>query len=174
MNTRGQIDNPMILFAVLVIGLLLFAPIGLKIMKEVQEPLSSSLGNVSNGGEVAQANFDRVLLTGGINLWDKVMIAAFGFTVIMLLVSAFMVDAHPFFLIIYIALNLMLVLFAPNIIEAVDNIYDSPQFAEEAALLTFMDTLRVYYAEFLVGMMILTGIIIYGKISLTNGRRGIR
>lgn len=166
---RGQIDNPLIIFAIIVIGLLMVAPIVLKIMREVQSPVAAALGNVSGGaGEVAQANFNKVISTG-INFWDKVMIFAFIVSVILLLVSAFLVDAHPFFVILYIMLNMFLILFAPSIVQAVDNIYDSPYFAQETAMLSFMDTIRQNYAVFLVGMMVLTGIIIYGKLALFGG-----
>ena len=99
------------------------------------------------------------------------IIFAFVLACILLLVSAFLIDANPFFIILYIFLNFMLILFAPGIISAVDNIYDSTQFVEETAMLTFMDALRTHYAEFLVGMIVLTGIIIYGKLALF-GRMG--
>lgn len=172
---KAQIENPVLVFAILVIALLIFAPIVLKVMRSIQEPTSAALGNISSGGAIAQQNYDAVIVTG-INFWDKVVIAAFVLACLLLLVSAFLVDAHPFFVVLYIFLNLMLILFAPNIIQAVDNIYDSPSFAQETAMLSFMDTIRVHYAEFLVGMMVLTGIIIYGKIFIlgrnnSGGRR---
>ena len=163
---KAQIDNPLIYFAVLIIGLLIIAPVVLKVMRSIQEPVSASLGNLTGkGGEVAQANFNQVMVTG-INLWDRVVVAAFIFAIMLLLISAFLVDAHPFFIVFYILLNFGLILFAPQIIQAVDNIYDNANFAEETALLSFMDTIRSNYAQFLVGMMVLTGIIIYGKITL--------
>lgn len=168
---KAQLDNPMILFAVMIIALLILAPVVLKIMRSIQEPMSNSFGNVSGqAGVLAQTNFNKVMSTG-INFWDKVVISAFIFLVLMLLVSAFLVDAHPFFIILYIFLNFMLILFAPNIISAVDHIYDSSTFAEETALLSFMDALRNHYVGFLVGMFVLTGIIIYGKLFLLGGNR---
>lgn len=169
-NKRAQIDNPLVIFAVIIIGLLIIAPIVLKIMRSVQAPTSAALGNISNGGAVAQANYDAVILTG-INFWDKVMVAAFILACLLLLVSAFLVDAHPFWIVLFVFINLMLILFAPNIISAVDNIYNSATFAQETASLSFMDTIRTHYAEFLVGMMVLCGIIIYGKIFLLGGNR---
>lgn len=170
MNKKAQIDNPIVIFAVIVIALLFIAPIVLKIMISVRDPVSASLGNISNGGEVAQTNFNSVINTG-INFWDKVVVAFFIFAVLLLLVSAFLVDASPFWVILYILLNMFLIMFAPNIIQAVDNIYDSPNFAQETAMLSFMDTIRTHYAEFMVGMFVLTGIIIYGKLFLFSGNR---
>lgn len=170
---KAQIDNPILIFAVIVIALLFMAPIVLKIMRSVQAPTSAALGNITNGGSVAQSNFNTVINTG-INMWDKVVIFAFIVACMLLLVSAFLVDASPFWIILYIMLNFMLILFAPNIIQAVDNIYNSASFAQEVALLSFMDALRTYYAEFLVGMMVLSGIIIYGKIFLLGGSNNRR
>lgn len=166
---KGQLDNPIILFAVLVIGLLIVAPIGLKILRSVQQPVANSFGNITGeGGELAQTNFNTVINTG-ISFWDKVVVAFFVFAVLLVLVSAFLVDANPFFIVLFILMNMFLILFAPNIITAVDHIYDSSQFAQETAMLAFMDTIRSHYAEFLVGVMVLSGIIIYGKIFLFGG-----
>jgi len=168
MNKLGQFDNPVIMFAIIVIGLLLIAPIGLKIMRSIQAPMSTALGNVSNGGQVAQTNFNKVINTG-INFWDKVIVSLFVLAIILLFVSAFLVDAHPFFILLYVLLNLFLILFAPNIIEAVDKIYDSSTFAQETTMLVFMNTIRLHYVGFLIGIMVITGIIIYGKIALFGG-----
>ena len=173
MNNKGQLDYPIIIFAVLVIGLLMFAPIMLKLFVEINDGVGAGLGNVTGGGATAAANFGSVMDTA-INFWDKVIIAAFVIAIILLLVSSFFIDAHPFFIFLYVFVSFMLILFTPNIIDAVDNIYDSAEFASEVALLSFMDTLRNNFAIFLVGMMVITGIIIYGKVALMGGQGGRR
>lgn len=170
MNKKGQLDNPVIIFAMIVIGLLIFAPIILKIFMTTQSSFSSSLGNVSAGGAVAATNFNAVMDTA-VTFWDKVIVSVFFLAIILLFVSAFFIDANPFFIILYIFTNLMVILFAPNIITAVDHIYDNANFASEVAQLSFMDTIRTHYAEFLVGIMVITGIIIYGKVALFRGGR---
>lgn len=170
-SKRAQLDNPIIFIAVIIIGLLIIAPVMLKVMREIRTPLSNSLGNISSGsGAIAQSNFNSVIDTG-ISWWDKVVVAAFILSVLLLFVSAFLVDAHPFFIIVYIGLNFALILFAPNIIEAVNKIYDSSQFAQETAILSFMDTIRSNYVGFLIGLMVITGIIIYGKVAITGSGR---
>lgn len=172
MNRRAQLDYPIITFLIIVVGLLIFAPIMLKILNSVRSPVASSLGNISSGGDVAQTNFNYVLSTG-INFWDKVMVAALMVAVVLLFVSAFLIDVHPFWTILYIILSLFTILFAPSILESVNKIYDSSDFALESSQLTFMNWLRTYFVEFLVGVMVITGIIIYGKVSLfaSGGRR---
>jgi len=173
MNKKGQFDYPIITFAIIVICLMIFAPIMLKVFTSFATPFSSSLGNVSGGGVQAAASFNKVTNTL-ITFWDKVVIAAFILAVLLLFVSAFLIDAHPFFIIIYIFFSFMLVLFAPNIITAVDHIYDNASFASEVSMLPFLDSLRNNFAIFLVGIIVITGIIIYGKLAFfgrSNSRK---
>jgi len=172
MNKKGQFEYPLLTFAIIIIGLLIFAPIMLKVFTSFSTPFSNSLGNITGGGEVAQEGFEKVTTTL-ITFWDKVIIAVFVLSVLTLFVSAFFIDAHPFFIIIYIFLNFMLILFAPNIITAVDHIYESSAYATEVGMLTFMDSLRSNFTLYLIGIMIITGIIIYGKLAFFGGNRRI-
>jgi hypothetical protein len=105
-----------------------------------------------------------------INFWDKVILSAFVLATLLLLISAFLIDTNPFWLILYIFLSFMLILFAPDIIGSLDNIYNSSAFATESASLAFIGSLRANFGVILVGIMVITGIIIYGKIALTGGR----
>lgn len=167
---KGQIDYPIIAFFVLVFGLILLAPIMLKVFNSIQTPMSTQLGNLSGkGGEIAQANYNKIMNTA-VNFWDKVIIFAFFIGVILLVVSAIFTQASPFFIILYIIMSFLLVLFAPDIIGSLDNIYNSATFAQESTQLSFINTLRTYFGEFLVGIIVLTGIIIFGK-SAVGGRR---
>lgn len=176
-DKKGQLDNPILAFAIIMVALIIMAPFVMKLLMTTQAGMSAGFGNVSGeGGVIGQTNFNIVLNTG-INFWDKIIIAVFFFSIIMLFVSAFLIDAHPFFVILYIFTCFMLILFAPNIISIADKIYDNANFATEVTRLSFMNTLRTHYAEFLVGIIVITGIIIYGKIAFMrrssggNGRR---
>jgi hypothetical protein len=166
-NKKGQLDNPIVAFVIVAIFLILMAPIMLKIFLNINSGVGNSLGNITGGGDLARANFQAVTGTL-ITFWDKVIIAAFALSVIILFVSAFMIDAHPFFIILYIILNMFLIIFAPNFLGAVDNIYDSAQFAAEVNYLPFLNTLRTNFVPILVGIILITGIIIYGKLAFTN------
>ncbi len=169
MDKKAQLDFPIITFVFVVFGLMLIAPVVLKIFNSIQDPLSNQFGNMTNGGAVAQANFNKVMDTAT-TFWDKVIIAAFIFAVITLFISAFLIDSSPFWIILYIFLAFMTVIFAPNIIGALDNIYDSSSFTSEVNSLSFIGTLRTYFPQILVGIIIITGIIIYGKIAFFGER----
>lgn len=169
LNKRGQIDYPIITFFILIVGLMLLAPIVLKIFNSINTPMANSLSNITNGGEQAKANFSFVMNTA-VNFWDKVVLSAFILALLLLLISAFLIDSSPFWLILYIFISFMLILFAPDIVGTLDNIYNSATFATESASLSFIGSLRNNFGAILVGVMVLTGIIIYGKIAL-GGKR---
>lgn len=173
-NKKGQVDNPIIAFVVIIAALIIFAPIALKVFVNVDTSVGNSLGNLSGQqGVIAQTNF-KAVTTPLISFWDKVIVAAFILAVLLLFVSAFLIDAHPFFVVLYIFLDLFLILFIPSITKAIDHIYDSANFAVEVAKLPFLDTLRSNFTGFVIGLMIITGIIIYGKLAFfqrSNNRR---
>jgi hypothetical protein len=167
-NKKGQLDYPIITFFVLIFGLIIISPIVLKILIETKTAVGTSLANIPGGaGNISQENLNKVLDTG-IGAWDKVIIAAFFFALLLLVISAIFIDTNPFFIILYIILNLFLIIFSSNIIDSADNIYNSQSFAVESSYLSFLTVIKDHFGAFLVGVMVFTGIIIYGKIVLFN------
>jgi len=163
-NKKGQMDFPVLTFAIVLIGLIILAPIVLKVVRGTINPFSDSLSNMTVGNNSgAVDNVDYVLGTF-VNFWDGVLIFAFLVAVILLFVSAFLIDANPFFMILYILMLFLTVVFAPEILGAVDRIYEANAFAQEVALLPFLDFLRLNFGLVLTGIGILTMIIIYAKI----------
>ena len=161
---KGQIDFPVIMFAIILIGLIIIAPVVLKVVRSTITPFSASLGNMSGlGGEMAETNVNYVLGVF-VNFWDGVLMFGFLIAVILLFISAFLIDANPFFMVLYIFLLFLTILFAPDILGAVDRIYEANAYAEEVALVPFMDFLRLNFGLVITGIGILTMIIIYAKI----------
>jgi hypothetical protein len=60
--------------------------------------------------------------------------------------------------------------FAPTIIDSLKTIYDSSSFTTESALMPMTYWLIQYFGEVLVGLLIVTGVIIYGKIAWSSNR----
>lgn len=161
---KGQMDFPIITFAIVLIGLILLAPIILKITRGTITPFGNALGNMTDiGGEVAKENTLHVLGVF-VKFWDGVIMLAFLLAVILLFVSAFLIDVNPFFMILYIFMLFLTLIFAPTILDTVDRIYEAPAYAEEVALVPFMDFLRLNFGVVLTVIGILTMIIIYAKI----------
>lgn len=163
-NKRGQFDFPLITFAIVIIGLILLAPIVLKVVRGTVTPFADALGNASvGGGDLAKANTNYILGVF-VNFWDGVLMFGFLISVILLFVSAFLIDANPFFMILYILLMFLTVIFAPEILGAVDRIYEANAFAQEVALVPMLDFLRLNFGLVLTIIGILTMVVIYAKV----------
>ena len=168
---KAMIDFPILTLIVLIVMLLVLAPTFMKIFSTTQTQFSDALGSVGESNETAQANFNSVMNTAT-NFWDAVIIAAFIIGVLLMLLSAFFIDTHPVWIVLYIFIMFMLILFAPDMMEAIDTIYESATFSTEVASLPFTDFVRSNFSEILVGFFMLTGIIIYGKIRLFSSNIG--
>lgn len=163
-NKKGQMDFPVLTFAIVLIGLILLAPIILKVVRSTITPFASSLGNISvAGGVQAETNVNYVLGMF-VNFWDGVLMFAFLLAVILLFISAFLIDANPFFMILYILMLFLTVIFAPEILGAIDRIYEANAFAGEVTLIPFLDFLRLNFGVVITAIGILTMVIIYAKI----------
>lgn len=166
MNSKGQFTNPVVMFALIVIGLIIVVPITLKLINSIKTPMHDVYGNMSSGaGDIAQKNTDYVFGVAS-GVWDKVSIFFFIFALLILIISAFMIDTSPFWVVVYIIVGFLVVLFTPNIVASLDVLYTGTTFGIEGGQLTFMSWLRDHFGEVLVGVMVLTGIIIYGKVFL--------
>lgn len=161
---KAQIDMPIVTFAIIVIALLFLGPIMLKVVRTTITPFGDALNNTAvGGGELASGNV-LYILGVFVNFWDAVIVFAFVVAVLMLFVSAIFIDTNPFFIVLYILVLLLVVLFAPNVLDAVNKIYDSADFAQEVALLPLLDFIRLNFGLILVVIGIVTMIIMYAKI----------
>lgn len=158
-NKKAQMEYPLITFIVVVIGLILLSPFILKIFNSFVTPFGNTLGNIT---EQAGTNVAHVTTTF-VSFWDFVILIAFLINVILLFITAFLVDTHPVFLILFILFGMFTFIFAPEVLEVLSEIYDSPQFALEVSQLQMVDFLREYFGLILVGIYFLCGIIMYAK-----------
>ncbi|OQY40976.1 MAG: hypothetical protein B6229_00290 [Spirochaetaceae bacterium 4572_7] len=158
MNNRGQIG--VVAMVGVVIAILFLAPILLKIVTETTGKFATALNSTDSGAAEAVTG----IATTYTNLWDWTLIIIFGLNVILLLISAFFIDTHPAFILVFIMLSFFLLAFAPNILEAVDKIYDDAYYAGAVHdYLPAMDFLRTNFGAILLAVLVLAGIIMYGK-----------
>lgn len=172
MNKKAQLfDYPIITFIVVAVSLLIVGIITLKILNSVAPAFINGFGNVT-GGQIAQQNVAYAMNTT-INFWDKIIIAMFFFALLTLIISSFMIDTNPFWVILFIVVSFFTILFIPNIITALNGVYNNPAFTVESSQLSFLGTIKDYFGEFITGVMVLCGIIIFGKVFLfrSNTRR---
>jgi len=158
MNNKGQIG--IVSFVGVVIALLFLAPIFLNVVTTTTGEFADAINSTnSDAAETVDGVTDTFT-----NLWDWVLILVFTLNIILLLVSAFFIDTHPAFLLVFIIIAFFTMAFAPNILDATDKIYNSAHYAGDvAAYLPFMDFLRSNFGAIILGLFVLTGIIMYAK-----------
>lgn len=170
-NKRGQIESIFYFFAIVFI-IFLTAPLFLKISTDMLSHVEAVGGNISStaGGDV------KYLKTSMNNLWDEMIVLLFFGNIMLLLVSAFLVDVHPLFVILYIIGLVMLFVFAMPIWDVLNQIYSgtgagsvlSTQTNQMALTKFIID----YFGIILLGVVILSGIIMYAKFKFFGGGNG--
>jgi len=163
MNNKAQVQS-IIYFVFVIVGLLVFGLLMLNLINVPLSKFSSAIGNVTGeaGRNVAGIN------TQVNNLWDYVIMSLFMLNVIILLISSFLVDTHPLFVFLYIIAVFLLIIFTPNIMVAVDKIWASSAYSGQVALLPMTEFLKDNFISVLLGIIILSGVIMYAKFKFGN------
>ncbi len=128
-NKKGQILS-VIIFVGIVVSVFIVGLIMMKFTTSILTPFKTSIGNVSTTAGDAVGSLE----THFVNAWDYVIIAFFIFNILLLMITAFMVDSHPVFLLFYVFGAVLLILFAPSILTALEGIWTSPAMTNNGQL----------------------------------------
>jgi len=163
--------SPIVLIAV-VIGLLIFAPIAMRLIGTVTGTFFYQM-NTTAPNAVKQA--DQAVETVN-NFFDYLILIGMFVNVIMLFISAWYIDTNPAFIVLYIMFAFIFFLFIPNLLDAVDTVWSKMEdsavndpWGDTSLNLTFTDFIRRNMMMFSLIIMVLTGILIYAKFKLTQG-----
>ena len=158
MTTKAQIGIIGIVGVIIV--LLFLAPILLNIVRTTTGEVANAINTTDPNAAAAITSIENTYS----NLWDWILILVFGLNVILLLVSAFFVDTHPAFILVFIMIAFFTLAFAPNILDAVDKVWEDAHYAGETGTdLAFMNFLRNNFGLVILSLLVLSGIIMYGK-----------
>jgi len=158
-NKKGQMEYPIISFIAVIVILLVMAPFMLKIFNSVLTPFASGVGNVSAEAGARVTHVKDVFIT----FWDMVIMIAFLISLVLLFITAFLVDTHPAFLIMFIIFGVFTFMFIPAILQLVDTIYANPSLALEVSQLPLADFVGQNFIPIMVGFYFVIGIIVYAR-----------
>lgn len=171
-NKKAQVEfSPAIVIAV-IIGLVVFAPIMIRIIGVTTGTFFTQM-NESAPSAVKEAStaVDKVY-----NFFDYLIIIGLFINIIMLFVSAWFIDTNPVFIILYIMFAFIFVLFIPNLMDAVDSVWDKMEDMDSldtwegnSMNLTFTDWVRQNMIMLSVVIISLSGIITYAKFKMNSG-----
>lgn len=161
MNNKGQILG-IIAFIVVIISLVIIAPVLMKIVTTSVSGVSTGLASVDQTNKSSDAvNYIGNTFT---NTFDWVVAFFMLFNIIILLVSSFLVDVHPAFIVIYIIAGIFLFIFAPTAMDAVKTIYQTSEYTSSVANLPVTEWVVNNFGIFLLSVFILSGLIMFGKL----------
>jgi hypothetical protein len=172
MNKKGNVLS--IIFIVgTIVTLLLMAPILVKLVIIPSEKFSDALATIDSTNKSVEAvNFIQHKFT---SLFDWVILFFILFSIIILLISSFMIDVHPVFFVIYFIAMLMIMIFAPMTLGFLDRMYNCTDYMSpgecagyggwtyEIASLPITKFIYDNFSVFILSVMMLSGVIMYGK-----------
>jgi len=172
MNKKGQILS-IIMFFGIVLAVFVISIILLKAVNTVLTPFSSSIGNVS----VSAGQTVASIQSSFVKWWDIAILLIFFLNVIILLVSAFMIDVHPAFLILYILAVFFMIIFGSSIIGIVDRlfnggIYGINSFDMESGQMPLVKFIVDNFGIVMLGIIIISGIITFAKLKYSSNLGG--
>ena len=165
MNKKSQAQS-IVIFIFMMIALFIAGIIVLRLVNSVLSPLAVNL----NQSQPAVSHTITALQTKYATFWDYALVLFFVFNVLLLFISAFMVDIHPAFIILYILSVFFLVIFGNSMLTVLDQIW--------LMMGTDLETAQTPMTQFIInnftivnlGIIVLSGIIMYSKFKLFSGR----
>ena len=164
---KAQVESIIIFFA-LIIGVFIISIIILKLTNSILTPFNTAIGNISApAGEAS-----RQVQTSFVKWWDWVIILIFILNIMILLISSFLVDIHPAFLILYIFAVLFLFVFGSTALSALEAIWGETSMAAEAGQMPLTSWMINNFGLVMLGVVILSGVVMYAKFKMFSGAGG--
>lgn len=167
MNKSGQSTtfSGFIVFAAIVIGLLLISPFLIKFFTSPVEKFGDAVGDISPEAGAAVDFVQEKTLT----FWDSVVLFLFLILFVVLIVSSFLIDVHPFFTVVYVISGILFFAFAPAVQPMLEKVYASSSFTTEVAYIPALEWLVGNFWSVMLGVYIFSGLIIFVKVRFLSG-----
>lgn len=165
-NKKGQVQS---IFYFFIIAFILFmsAPILLQIPMQIFDKLIPIAGNQSAQAGQSVSYLDTKMT----NLWDEMIVLLFMGNVALLFLTAFLVDVHPAFLILYIIAVACLFIFIMPIWDAVNTIYANANLSDATAVMPLTKFFIQNFPIVLLVIVILSGVLMYAKFKYFGGNQ---
>jgi len=170
LNNKGQLSG-VAFFIMLVIIMIIVAPIILKVGFTILDTTSTQLSTIdSTNVSSDNVNFVKNKIVGTFDWTIMVLVVI---NMLVLLVTAFLIDIHPAFLVIYIIGAFAMVITLPYTMSIAEKIYGSTQFSVGAdnvvQYIPMTEFMLNNFGTIMVGILILSGIIMYAKFRSSSG-----
>lgn len=165
MNNKGMFGG-VVFFVILLAVIIILAPIVLKVAVSVMTATSNQLAVVDSTN--LSANTVTTIKGKVTSSFDWMIMLIFLVNFLVLLISAFLIDVHPAFVVIYIIGCTVLMLTAPYLMVASEKIYSMSQFSAGGnnviQYLPMTEFLMNNFGIVILAVLVVTGIVMYAKI----------
>ena len=165
MKNKGQVES-IIIFVGVLVAIFIASIIILRLTNEILTPFANQIAPYSN----QSAQVVNSIHNSFTSVWDWVIILLLLFNIILLLVSAFLIDIHPAFLIIYIMSILFLVIFMDSWSYVVEQVWSSIGTTTETSQTHLQRFIIDHFSAIMLGIIVLSGIVMYAKFKLFGGQ----
>lgn len=169
-NKKGMMGGVAFLVIILAVMIIL-SPIILKVGVSVMTAAQNQFSQIDSSNRSASTvGFVKTRLTG---TFDWVIMLLFLFDFLLLLVSSFLIDVHPAFIIIYIIGAFCLVVTVPYTMVAAEKIYSMGTF--NPSITQYLPMTEFFMNNFgvvVVAILVVTGIVMYAKIKYFSSGGG--
>lgn len=155
---KAQAD--IITFAVLAVVIIIIAPIMMTVFRESVGGFTSGLNAVSNSTANEAAKIGNTFTS----MYDIVVITVFLVALIMLIVTSFLIEVHPIFIVFYILTAIFTMTFIPSLLQPAESIWSSDIISAYTVHLPMTQFILDNYSAIMLVVIVLTGIITYAKI----------
>lgn len=160
MNNKAQI-NPLATFIIIVVAVLIVGVFMSYLLNTILTPIGATFGNESLTAGTTVTYVTNVFN----NFWDWVIVMVILLNMILLFITAFLIDTHPAFVVFYIFSCFVLFITGGALTMLLDDFYDNPVFLATVAHLPLSDFIRTHFMMVLLGTMALSGVVIYAKVT---------
>jgi len=167
MKRKAQATD-IIFFFVLLVGIFLASIVVLRLVNTILNPFQAQIGNMSApAGVVVGAVHEKFT-----NWWDVFIVLLMLVNIILLFVSAFLIDIHPAFVIVYIIAVFFMFIMGNYALSALDSVWGGMATAEELSQTPMQQFIMNHFGIIMLGIVILSGVIMYTKFKMFGGQGG--
>jgi len=164
MNKKAQ-SISIIVFFVLMVGIFITSIIVLRVTNSILTPFQNQIGNISAPAGAVVGEIHNNLY----RWWDIFVMLLFFINVILLFVSAFLIDIHPAFVLVYVISIFFLFIMGNYALNLLDSVWNGMATSTENAQTPIQRFIINHFMFIMLGIVILSGIIMYAKFKLGVG-----
>jgi hypothetical protein len=155
---KGQAD--IVTFMILAVVIVIIAPVVMMIFNTSVQGFTAGFNSIDN----STANQMATMNNNFNSMYDLIVISVFIVNIILMFITAFLVEVHPAFLVFYIFTCVFAMIFIPATLTGAEGIWGANVISGYTNYLPATQFILDNYGSVMLVVMVITGIITYAKL----------